>query len=89
MLLNVFQAPDYIEIPVTLACFENMQQSRQCIENSLGFENDRNVVVVYLMLYSHLRFIVREPLCELFSIANHEQWIHNPSEFFHHSRLIR
>ena len=82
MLLNVFQAPDHIEIRVTLACFENMQQSRQYIENSLGFENDRNVVVFYLMLYSHLRLIIREPLCELFSLANHEQWIHNPFEFF-------
>ena len=62
MLLNVFQAPDHIEILVILACFENMQQSRQCIENSLGFENDRNVVVVYLMVYSHLWFTIEVSL---------------------------
>ena len=31
-----------------------------------------------VMVHSHLRFIMRELLCELFSSHNRKKWVHNP-----------
>ena len=48
------------------------------LEKVLGFNHARFAQSRRLRVHSHLRFIRRELLRELFSPCNHEKWVHNP-----------